>query len=68
MHLGSLLFTYKPCLEVNGAGIQLSTIEVESNVVLVTYMDSDLGDFYKLDQQPLLAQRIRVTPNGIVPD
>ena len=43
-------------------------IEVEPNVVLVTYMNSDLGDVNQMDQQPLLAQRIRVTPNGIVPD
>jgi len=31
-------------------------------------MNSDLGDVNQLDKQPLLAQRIRVTPNGIVPD
>ena len=43
-------------------------IEVEPDVVLVTYMNSDMGDVNQLDQQPLLAQRIRVTPNGIVPD
>jgi len=43
-------------------------IEVEPDVMLVTYMNSDLGDVHQMDKQPLLAQRIRVTPNGIVPE
>ena len=43
-------------------------IEVEPDVLVVTYMNSCLGDVNKHDQQPLLVQRIRVTPNGIVPE
>ena len=43
-------------------------IEVEPNVLVVTYMNSCLGDVNKHDQQPLLVQRIRVTPDGIVPE
>jgi hypothetical protein len=43
-------------------------IEVEPNVVLVTYMNSDLGDINRMDQYPLLSQRVRVTPEGIFPE
>ena len=45
-------------------------IEVEPDVLFVTYMNSSYGDVAKLQKveaSPLRAQRIRITANGIVP-
>ena len=39
-------------------------------MLLVTYMNTDLGDWHnlaKVDKAPLLAQRFRVTKDTIVP-
>jgi hypothetical protein len=49
---------------------QGALIEVEPNVLLVTYMNTDLGDWHNLAKteiSPLLAQRFRVTEDRIVP-
>ncbi len=49
---------------------QGALIEVEPDVLLVTYMNTDLGDWHNLvktDIAPLLAQRFRITEDGIVP-
>lgn len=49
---------------------QGALIEVEPDVLLVTYMNTDLGDWHnlaKVDKAPLLAQRFRVTKDTIVP-
>ena len=42
-------------------------IEVEPDVLLVTYMNSDLGDVANLQKAPLLMQRVKVTKDGIRP-
>ncbi len=42
-------------------------IEVEPDVLLVTYMNSDLGDVANLQKFPLLMQRVEITNDGIRP-
>ena len=49
---------------------QGALIEVEPNVLLVTYMNTDRGDWHnlaKVEASPLLSQRFRVTEDSIVP-
>ena len=49
---------------------QGALLEVEPNVLLVTYMNIDHGDWHNLvktDQSPLLAQRFRITDDRIIP-
>jgi ABC-type hemin transport system substrate-binding protein len=49
---------------------QGALIEVEPDVLLVTYMNTDLGDWHNLvktDISPLLSQRFRITQDRIVP-
>ena len=46
------------------------TIEVEPDVLVVAYMNSCYGDvpnLGKVEQSPLLIQRVRITADGIVP-
>ncbi len=42
-------------------------IEVEPDVLLLTYMNSDLGDVANLQKFPLLMQRVKLTKDGIKP-
>jgi hypothetical protein len=44
-----------------------NVIEVEPDVLLVTYMNSDLGDVANLQKVPLLMQRVRIDRTGIHP-
>ena len=49
---------------------QGALIEVEPDVLLVTYMNTDLGDWHHLamvEKSPLLSQRFRVTKDSIIP-
>ena len=49
---------------------QGALIEVEPDVLLVTYQNTDRGDWHNLanvEKAPLLSQRFRVTEDSIVP-